>query len=151
MRRLCTWKRAAPSDAEPVASPPAQLPAPRTLAWTVLHDQRDVQSVELLRDIDEHAVTLADLAAAGLYALRSRDLEAWTDWRQTVAASACNELKRFLRGLERDEAAVTNAILLPYSNGPTEGNVHRIKLIKRTMYGRANFELLRKKILYHEA
>ena len=71
--------------------------------------------------------------------------------RLAVATFICTDLKRFLCGLDRDEDAVTNAMLLPYSNGPTEGNVHRIKLIKRTMYGRANFELLRKKILYHEA
>ena len=152
MRRIRTWKRAAPTSAAgPVASPPLPLPAPRTLAWTLLQDQRDDPAVELLKDIDEHAATLAELAPQGLQALRAKNLDAWNAWRQRVVASNCRELKRFLHGLERDEAAVTNAILLPYSNGPTEGNVHRVKLIKRTMYGRASFQLLRKKILHHEA
>ncbi|MCA1791924.1 MAG: transposase, partial [Thioalkalivibrio sp.] len=152
MRRIRTWKRAASaSTADPVASPPLQLSASCTLAWTLLKDQRDDPAVELLKDNDEHAATLAQLAPEGLQALRTRNLEAWTDWRHAVATLTCSDLKRFLRSLERDETAVNNAVLLPYSNGPTEGNVHRIKLIKRTMYGRASFELLRKKILHHEA
>jgi len=154
MRRIRTWKRVAPggNDADGhVPAAPVRLPAPRTLAWQLLQHPDDHPTVELLKRIDEHAATLAELAPRGLHALRTKDLDAWIAWRRQVAASTCSDLKRYLRGLERDEAAVTNAITLPYSNGPTEGNVHRIKLIKRTMYGRASFQLLRKKILHHEA
>ncbi len=56
-------------------------------------------------------------------------------------------MKRFCEGLERDNAAVLAAIQLPWSNGQVEGQVHRLKLIKRQMYGRAGFSLLRSRVL----
>jgi transposase len=56
-------------------------------------------------------------------------------------------LKQFAKGLKQDLAAVTNVLSLPWSNGQTEGQVNRLKLIKRQMYGRASFDLLRKRVL----
>jgi len=50
--------------------------------------------------------------------------------------------------LQRDQAAVLAAMQLPWSNGHVEGQVHRLKLIKRQMYGRAKFDLLRQRVLY---
>ncbi len=55
---------------------------------------------------------------------------------------------RFARGLRGDYAAVAAAIELAFSNGPTEGHVNRLKAVKRTMFGRAKFDLLRKRVLY---
>ena len=46
-------------------------------------------------------------------------------------------------------AAVKAGLALPWSNGPTEGNVHRLKMIKRQMYGRSGFQLLRQRVLHH--
>ncbi|MEI7422241.1 MAG: ISL3 family transposase [Prolixibacteraceae bacterium] len=56
-------------------------------------------------------------------------------------------LKSFAYGLSRDIKAVENGIRLPWSNGTVEGHVNRIKSIKRQMYGRASFELLRRKVI----
>lgn len=56
-------------------------------------------------------------------------------------------LKTFARGLKNDIVAVENAIKWAWSNGAVEGHVNRIKTIKRQMYGRASFELLRKKVI----
>ena len=56
-------------------------------------------------------------------------------------------LKSLARGLLRDIEAVHNGIIMPWSNGAVEGHVNRIKSIKRQMYGRASFELLRKKVI----
>jgi len=56
-------------------------------------------------------------------------------------------LKSLARGLKNDLAAVTNAIKWSWNNDPVEGHVNRIKNIKRQMYGRASFELLRKKVI----
>jgi transposase len=50
-------------------------------------------------------------------------------------------------GIERDKAAVVAALMQPWSNGQVEGQVNRLKLIKRSMYGRANFDLLRQRVL----
>jgi transposase len=53
----------------------------------------------------------------------------------------------FAAGLQRDLAAVTAGLTLGWNSGPVEGHVNRIKMIKRQMYGRANFDLLRKRVL----
>lgn len=53
----------------------------------------------------------------------------------------------FATGLTSDLAAVIAGLSLPYSSGPVEGNVNRIKMIKRRMHGRAGFDLLRKRVL----
>ena len=58
------------------------------------------------------------------------------------------ELRRFANGIRLDQAAVEAALTLPYSNGQVEGQVNRLKLIKRSMYGRANFDLLKARVLY---
>jgi transposase len=57
-------------------------------------------------------------------------------------------LHRFVRGLRRDYRAVLNGLTLRHSSGAVEGNVNRIKMIKRQMCGRATFDLLRKRILH---
>ena len=56
-------------------------------------------------------------------------------------------LKKFANGLLRDIKSVENAIRLQWSNGTVEGHVNRIKSIKRQMYGRASFELLKRKVI----
>jgi transposase len=68
-------------------------------------------------------------------------------WMAGVDADNLPHLHRFVTGLRRDPDAVLNGLILPYSSGSAEGNVNRIKLIKRQMYGRANFDLLRKRVL----
>ena len=62
---------------------------------------------------------------------------------QQVLDSPLKPLHSFVFGLQRDLAAVSAALTLPWSNGPTEGHITRLKLVKRQMYGRANFDLLR--------
>jgi transposase len=57
-------------------------------------------------------------------------------------------LRSFAVGLTKDHAAVVNGLTLPYSSGAVEGNVNRIPMLKRQMYGRANFDLLRTRVLH---
>lgn len=69
-------------------------------------------------------------------------------WLTCAASSGIVELERFGRGIEQDKAAVRAGLSLAYSNGPTEGKVNKLKLIKRLMYGRASFSLLKQRVLY---
>jgi transposase len=69
-------------------------------------------------------------------------------WLNKVQASAIPELQKFANGLERDKAAVLAGLTLVHSNGQVEGQVTRIKLIKRMMFGRAGFALLRQRVLH---
>jgi len=68
-------------------------------------------------------------------------------WMSAVSADDLPHLHRFVRGLDTDHAAVRNGLTLPYGSGAVEGHVNRIKMLKRQMYGRAGFDLLRKRIL----
>ena len=71
-------------------------------------------------------------------------LEAWM-----TAALATGEpaLRSFVTGLRADQDAVTNGLTLRWSSGVVEGHVNRIKMLKRQMYGRANPDLLRRRVL----
>jgi transposase len=68
-------------------------------------------------------------------------------WIAAARADDLPHLHTFANGLERDHAAVLNGLTLPYSSGAVEGNVCRVKAIKRSRYGRAKLDLLRKIIL----
>jgi transposase len=76
--------------------------------------------------------------------IRKRDASAWPAWLKNALISP---LSSFARRLQRDASAVTEALRLPWSNGMVEGQIHRLKLIKRQMYGRAGFDLLRLRVL----
>jgi transposase len=79
--------------------------------------------------------------------LRGRKEEELSGWLKKVSESAIAELISFAKGLERDEAAVRAGLSLKWSQGPVEGAINKLKLIKRSMYGRANFDLLRTRVL----
>ena len=68
-------------------------------------------------------------------------------WFQDACACAIPALETFAARLQQDEAAVSAALTLPYSSAQAEGQIHKLKLIKRQMYGRANFDLLRRRVL----
>jgi transposase len=70
-------------------------------------------------------------------------------WLVAVEAGDQPGLHSFANGIRRDQQAVTAGLTLPYSSGAVEGNVNRIKMIKRQMYGRAGFALLRKRVILH--
>jgi transposase len=72
------------------------------------------------------------------------ELPAWMDHVEQTGSAP---LRSFVAGLRADLDAVTAGLTLPYSSGPVEGTVNRIKMIKRQMYGRARLDLLRKRVL----
>jgi transposase len=77
-----------------------------------------------------------------------RQLEEWTE---RAKASGIAELKAFAVKLLQDTEAVVATMTLPYSQGQTEGRINKLKLVKRSMYGRGNFDLLRQRVLYASA
>jgi transposase len=119
--------------------------SPRHTAWQILKETASAKPYldELYRASPEIA-RLAYLGKEFFRIVRSRDLAAWPAWLEAARHSA---LSRFASGLTRDRDAIEAALYLPWSNGPVEGQVHRLKLIKRQMYGRASFDLLRLRVL----
>ena len=79
---------------------------------------------------------------------QSGTLQTWLD---QARGTGLPEIVRFCDGLRRDEKAVNAAVVLPWSNGQVEGQIHRLKLVKRQMYGRAKFNLLRCRVLPYVA
>ena len=69
------------------------------------------------------------------------------DWIAAVEADDQPDLHSFVRGIKRDYDAVLNGLTMAWNSGIVEGNVNRLKMIKRQMYGRATFGLLRKRVL----
>jgi len=69
------------------------------------------------------------------------------DWITAVHADDQPDLHSFARGLKHDHDAVVNGLTLPWNSGVVEGNINRLKMLKRQMYGRATFSLLRKRVL----
>ena len=94
------------------------------------------------------AVKSAQELVQGFFRLvRKRERDGLEDWMARVAESGIRELEQFCAGLRRDWDAVVAALTLPWSNGPVEGAINRLKLIKRQMYGRAGLGLLRARVL----
>jgi len=79
--------------------------------------------------------------------LKGRNLNALPSWMNKAARFNLPELDAFVNGLEQDIRAVTNAFTFDFSNGLAEGFINKIKVVKRIMYGRCSFGLLRKKCL----
>jgi transposase len=127
------------------------LPSSRRLVWLLLHpDQRLDDAAQQLRtrlcQVPEVAVA-HQLAQQFRDMLRDRTPEALTPWLEACHASGISELVTFAEGLQREAPIIRAAIELPYSNGVAEGQVNRLKMIKRTAFGRASFELLRRRVL----
>jgi transposase len=68
-------------------------------------------------------------------------------WLAEAGASGVPVIETFAAGLRADSGAISAALTTPWSNGQTEGQVNRLKLIKRQMFGHASFELLRRRVL----
>ena len=91
--------------------------------------------------------TAWELAQQFLTMARKREGEQLGAWMEAAVQSGIEALHGFVAKLRQDLTAVTNGLTLEWSNGQTEGQVNRLKLIKRSMYGRAKFDLLRARVL----
>jgi transposase len=138
---------------QPASDPSKRAPTARELAWLVLKrpDKRDEEEKAQLEQVRQAEPKLAEgvrLAEEFVVMVRERKQERLDDWLERVEGSGLSALKSFAGGIRRDYGAVRAALSSVYSNGVVEGNVNRIKFLKRQMYGRANFDLLRKRVLY---
>jgi transposase len=111
-------------------------------------DEKEQQELAAIRQASETAETIYQLVRGFLQIVRTRRGEQLDSWIRTVRACHIRELNRFVTGLERDKEAVMAGLTLPYNNGQVEGQITKLKLLKRTMYGRAGFSLLRQKVLH---
>jgi transposase len=136
----------------PTAASTSRPPKVRTItAWLLRHpDRLDTDDRAALAEINAACPHLDSLArhvqrfAEILTGRLGHQLDAWI---AAVDADDQPDLQSFAAGLRRDYDAVRNGLTLPHNSGAVEGHVNRIKMIKRQMYGRANLDLLRKRVL----
>ena len=145
-----TRNRARPGP--PLVAAPRQVLTPRTAAWTVLRppDRRSSEGKALLARLREAAPTLAtavELAEEFTALVRGHKPDRLDPWLQRAQDSVVPALQRFARRLSSDYEAVRAAVTLAWSNGQVEGQINRLKTIKRQMYGRANLDLLERRFL----
>jgi transposase len=132
-------------------SPPlAKPPSPRHLAWLFGRDgdagtEEDLAFLRTLCAGSPELSKVRDLARRFVVLLREHDLVGFERWLQEAEQS---ELRGFARSLQTDFEAVRAAVETTWSNGPTEGHVNRLKTLKRAMYGRAGFALLKARMLH---
>jgi transposase len=141
------WRR----EGRPSTKRPERI-SPKHAAILVARDP-DLMSPEqrsLLNALSANCpdlIPLRSIAIAFREALTSRDGTMLRTWVNKVRHSEFGPLVRFSYGLQKDIAAVTAAVETHWSNGQVEGQINRLKAIKRQMYGRAGFNLLRARVL----
>ena len=159
-RHIGAWRpvpgrrgRPAARRPEQFAAAPAPVPAPspRQVKWWLLGADED-------RTAEQRAYLARLLAAVPLLGtaqqlarefgrlVRERDRAALSGWLQLAEASGVVELHGVAVGMRRDRAAIEAALVLPWSQGQTEGQVTRLKLVKRAMFGRGGLDLLRSRL-----
>jgi transposase len=134
------------------AAPAAQPLSPREVVWLLLRPAEKLTETERrylddVRQAGPALATAADLTRDFVAMVRGRQPDRLDPWLRAASASGLAEFQGFAAGLDRDRAAVAAALTERWSNGQTEGQVLRLKLLKRQGYGRAKLDLLRKRLL----
>jgi transposase len=171
-RLLAKWRRArgakvvtSPSAPEPTTAPTptiAMVPAvdPAT-GWSIspivaaslcikprgLLTPGQAAKVDALKSASPDFTAMRQLAMRFRGILRSKDIQKFDVWLNDAQQSGIYAMQRFARTIRRDVDAVRNALTEGWSNGQTEGQINRLKTLKRAMYGRASTELLRARML----
>ncbi len=136
----------------PPAPPPQRTFSVRQTTWLLLRDpsELDTEEAAFLRRLCALCPTIATtllLAQEFRRMVRTRDHAALAPWLEQAEASAVPELCALATSLRTDCSAVDAALLTEWSNGQLEGGVNKLKTLKRQMYGRAGFGLLRQRLL----
>lgn len=131
---------------------PVPWSAPRA-SWILvkeqtLLDEQEKAALERMLAADSQVRVTAQLAERFVAMVKHQAVDKLEQWLKDAAASGIRAFISFANGLRQDYAAVYNALSMNWSNGQVEGQVNRLKFVKRMMYGRANFDLLRKRFLY---
>lgn len=148
-------KSAAPSGerSPAVAQSPVEQWTAKKAVWWFLRDpsnlkENEQQVLAAIREASPTAHTAYAFVQDFMQMLRRREGQRLELWLSQVRASHLPELQRFARSIQRDKEAVVAGLTEPWSNGIVEGKINKLKLIKRMMYGRAEFPLLRQRVLH---
>jgi len=110
------------------------------LSWQQQHLTHLCEADQEIREANERIQEFTTM-------LRERKGEGFDGWLHKVEQQAIPELCSFVQALKKDAEAVQAGLTLAWSQGPVQGQVHRLKLLKRQAYGRVSFQTLRKRVL----
>lgn len=110
-------------------------------------EKQEQERLSLIRR-EKNVDLVYSLAQQFVSMVKERKAERLSIWLGDCQISGITELVNFAQGLEREGSALHAALTLPYSNGQTEGQINRLKLLKRQASGRAQFDLLRLRVLH---
>jgi transposase len=134
-----------------VTEAPRRRLTPRQATWLVLRpaERSTEQDHHQLAQLTEHPAMAEAVALAQDFAalVRQRQPTRLEPWLTRAATSALAPFRRFAKGLRADYAAVKAGVMLPWSQGPIEGHINRLKMLKRQMFGRARLDLLSRRFL----
>ena len=135
-----------------VAEPPCQPLTPRRATWLVLRREAkrtkaEAHQLTQLRAQQAEVAEAIDLAQDFAALVRQRQPAQRDPWLQRATTSTLEALQRFATGLRDDYAAVKAGVTLPWSSGPVEGHINRLKMLKRQMFGRARLDLLSRRFV----
>jgi transposase len=125
-----------------VCSPAALKPGGKAALARI---EQDPEAARLIRLTRRFAELIRDASAKQPPERRPTGV-ALNDWLAEAVCCGVRAVETFAAGLYQDNAAVRAALTLAWSNGQAEGQITRLKMMKRQMYGRANFDLLRRRI-----
>ena len=160
-RLVRRWKTRMATEIYPSSPLPESKKQPKTQAWSanyavyLLFKERNTLSakqqgaLERILDANLHIKQAYNFGQSFVRMVKYRLSKSLEPWLAAVIEYGDTELRNFAKSLARDKDAVLAALSLPWSNGQVEGQVNRLKLIKRQMYGRAKFDLLRLRVLAH--
>jgi transposase len=135
-----------------VAEPSCQPLTPRRATWLVLRHATkrtagEAQQLAQLREQQAEVTEAIELTQAFTQLVRQRQPESLDAWLQRASTSTVEAIQRFATGLYEDYAAVKAGVTLPWSTGPVEGHINRLKMLKRQMFGRARLDLLSRRFV----
>jgi transposase len=150
-RHVQLWRKEAQKTLPPVSSQP-QAPAPRACVWLLLKENEKLTAGEqqLRKVVLEQSPAIRQgqtLVQTFLEAICGRQVDKLRAWLERAEQSGLPEFENFVKVLRRDQETVVSAASSEWGNGQTEGQVNRLKMIKRSMYGRAKFDLLKARVL----
>ncbi|MFI9047348.1 transposase [Streptomyces sp. NPDC053427] len=148
-QRVRAYLREKRTSPRPVTARP---PSPRSVAgWILRHPDTLTEAEQLqLKSVRTHCPELDALTRhvrSFASMLTERQGERLPDWLDAVRQDNLPSLHTLAAGIDRDRHAVIAGLTLPWNSGVVEGHVNRIKMLKRQMFGRAGFQLLRKRVL----
>ena len=111
----------------------------------------DLHLLDLVEQAHPQVKVACALAQAFVQMIRNRNASALQPWLEEAVRNGVSELRTFATGIKRDQAAIQAALTYEWSQGQVEGQINRLKLLKRQSYGRASFDLLRHRVLARSA